>query len=216
MHIVAATVTLQGGMKSGCRSNRTTPVPLCTVAAIACNQLSTCADGAAAAGAAGGTSADAEPSTRVPAEQHTAAASGERAGQSEPRHSAPAAADPAGTTAAQRPPQSARAGITQEPAAAAADEPVDVPPDAVPLATDDGLLAIGGFDELLASPSQPQPPAPQGAGDLHRGPSQPGAPSDENLEQDVPNPPVSTEISRAQQEKTAAAVADEMEHKDHH
>ncbi len=171
-------------------------------------------DGAAAAEVAGGASAEADPSTHVPGNQHAAAGSGERAALSETRHDAPAAADAAGAAAAQPASQSANGGITQEPATAVAAEPANLAPDAVPLATDDGLLAIGGFDELLASPSQPQPPALRGG--LHEGPPEPEAPSDEDAEKDVPNPPVSTEVSRAQQEKTAAAVADEMGHKDHH
>ena len=195
--------------ETGFRSKWTMPVPLCLAAHTHCSRLSTCpfADGAAAAGAAGGTSAGADPSTRVTGEQHAAAGSGD--------HRIAAPADPADAAPAQPPSQAANAGVTREPAAAVMVEPADAPPDAVPLATDDGLLAIGGFDELLASPSQPQPQPPALQGDLHGGPPQPEAPSDENPEQDVPNPPVSTEVSRAQQEKTAAAVADEMEHKEH-
>ena len=144
-------------------------------------------------------------------QQDAAAQETSRREPSAAHRNAPAAADAAGETAVQLLAQPAGVAATQQPAAAAAAaEPVSVAPDAVPLATDDGLLAIGGFDELLAAPSQLQPPASQG-GDVDEGPH---VPSDAGAEEDAPNPPVSTEISRAEQEETAAAVADEMEHKD--
>ena len=84
---------------------------------------------------------------------------------------------------------------------AAAGDPIS---DAVPLAMGDGMLAIGGFEELLMTPS-PSPPPASG----QEGPSQ----ADAGAGQEAPNPPVSTEVPREAQEKTAAAVAEELEHK---
>ena len=201
---------IAGWPEPGCTIASMTPVTQYPVATSSRPTAVTRADGAAAE-AAGGTPAQTDPGTHVLGEQHAAAASGSsQLDASEPRQSAPAATGAAGSAAA-LPADLSAPQVTA--AAAAGDEPARVPADAVPLVTEDGLLAIGGFDELLASPSQPQSAAPQG-GDEWGPPPQSQAPSHEAAEEDLPNPPVSTEISRAEQDETAAAVADEMEHKD--
>ena len=95
------------------------------------------------------------------------------------------------------PERTATGGVTAVPVA-----------DVVPLAMGDGMLAIGGFEELLTAPSPSPPPAV------------------EENKQDVPlqahagdgqaalnSAPVSTEVPAEAQEETAAAVAEEMTHK---
>ena len=80
--------------------------------------------------------------------------------------------------------------------------------DAVPLAMGDGTLAIGGFEELLTAPSPSPPPA---VGDSRQ--DKP-PPVNAGACQEAHTAPVSTEVPAEAQEKTAAAVAEELEHND--